>query len=130
MYFGGYNPDMKTTAMIKDGVVTGAKNDTDAARAQATVQMKNSIVEMRHANFQLGHNMPENNKYSISNLTQADRPTNFHMTAKGVLSNTSNKGAQIVSQGMIGRGLPNNTGVQHLTTNQSYIKWIQPSPLN
>jgi hypothetical protein len=87
---------MKTTAMLKDVKVTGAKSDTDAARAQATVQMKKSIVDMRHANFNLGTNLPENNKYSISNLAQPERQTNFHMTAKGVLAN-STKGAQIVS---------------------------------
>jgi hypothetical protein len=96
MYLGGHINDMKTTAMLKDTVVTGAKNDTDLARIEAGNQMRKSIVEMRHANFNLGCNLPENNKYSIANLSKQDRPLNFHMTAKGVLTGT-NKGAQHVS---------------------------------
>jgi len=36
MYLGGHINDMKTTAMLKDGVVTRAKTNTDAARVEAT----------------------------------------------------------------------------------------------
>lgn len=69
MYLGGHNNDMKTQSMIKDGAVTGAKTDTEAARAAAKEQLKKSTVEMRCANFNLGAHLPEHNKYHISNLT-------------------------------------------------------------
>jgi len=84
MYLGGYNNEMKTTYMCKNDVVAGAKKDTDAAHVQASDQMKSTIVEMRKAKFNLGSNLPETNKYSISNLGNAK---NFHATAKGVLLN-------------------------------------------
>jgi len=54
--------------------------------------MRKSIVEMRHANFNLGCNLPENNKYSINNLSPKVEPVNFHMSSQGVT-----KGAQHVS---------------------------------
>lgn len=92
--------------MMKEAALMGAKTDTEAARAAATMQLKKQSAEMRLANFNLGAHLPEHNKYSIGNLTTPDRGLNFHTTAKGILQNNNNKGSTLVSEGMIGRGLP------------------------
>ena len=80
---------------------------------------------MRQANFGLGNHLPESNKYALHHLTESSpnanaRPTNFHLTAQNCLKQQVTTPARIdlsppraaggVSSGMIGRGLPNNTG--------------------
>jgi hypothetical protein len=130
---------MLTQAMVKDGILRQGLGTTNEARAQNAVNLAANAKKMRQANFGLGSHLPENNKYSLQNLTEGQaspnngRPTNFHLTAQSLLKQNPTPSQPVmspprvsggVSQGMIGRGLPNATGVQHLTTNQSYIKWI------